>query len=1390
MPKNNPRRGDEERRAIEQSAADAQKDPKAKKPGGPSSFPDIHGAAVGDTSQRTPSDPTNPDSQWQSGTGDTKDPLGAGEDELKLKQLHPGKKGYATPANVDPLEVMPDDGPETATDVTDARAAAAAKEARFAEKNEHYIAYKIWRPPFDFFASDYSTRRDFEPSPDEGASSTAPTQTESKVVYDSEICLIAEAIDDDDADLFADPDAAERALRQYESDKDIDQFRGTSSMDPLMAERERLQARLRELEDDDPASAPIERRIGELDELLGPEHGGGYQFDRTRRGGEFATPGLGEKGDLDISNMAYGELNPSSMVGLLGVEGAQEIYANFLVHDSRQDGGVVPLLQNSGDVIVAVDGYSTTHLDPKEKNLKKPAMKQTRPRPELLSRGIKPEMIRNLEGVKDKSDQELDAAHMWGDKNDVARIAEFVQRILSNLELSDNPEKVFAARWEKFKDLPQADEIKDLLSKLFVWQWDDPVVLLRDIQAISDPKEMRARKRRWQEQQVEKGYLDQIVPTPDPEEVVGSIISMPSKHGPVKFEILGFDPHAGTYAAREVDGSGAEVELTASDVGAQIGDTFDHAENARGNPWPLQYAETNWQKEKLREKAYGEEEDDSDAAVKQLLRAKDREAEKAVADKTKDDEAVRLAARAGDAKTASVKDRMISGPEELDDYDDAERRVEVTDPYSGDKKKGYVQVERDGLYEIRFDDGSVEKLDADEFEFIDDEEVFGDDVVASDLPPLSEDEDDTTNLLQGLASQPEEDPERRKRQILYNAGKPVVDAGGGEEQDPRDRIRTLYYIPDTGHELSDELGGRQAVIGMSNKGTGSERVWRVAYSDKELGPATMDPETDLGLMAVTKNPDWRPKEKARVSGSGKVTGLPRHMSRATTIGKARVREYTATPITHSGTGATATSQGAGGAEAYRGRLDELLEVMGTTAMVTVMRVPNPDLEKELIALNYPNPRGPYYEVCEAQYIGMKSQDEEFKDWDPKITEWTTGLKRAWYLYDLARGKLENAEDLTLATREIPLWKRRKQPKPGESIWYKKPVMRTARWKGADPEEKLGASAASWKNLDSHSDLDTTEFMGLEGREAAEAMLAASDQLLVDIGSDIYEHFARIAISTDPDVSRGAKQAAENVATFVIDILKSDESIDYEAMADLMAGGQNWENNRDAEDIKEKGTRPDGSTQLRWDHDNFRIPALMARLFNIGLAEVGEGVGRWTKHRGYQHDPGRSRVRPVDSIIKEVSRPRFSGVSARSPEKFGQATQRTPGRTVGHGTYMAKNRDPARYYGPGRSESVEARDAIIEVLEHSVRLKQGSEAAEAFGSLARADISESLTDGSLVLLYGFKGDEKVLNGLTARVVEHFGDLITVDIVDTPRASIIHEDDRQIVVAHDEAIVIKR
>jgi len=183
---------------------------------------------------------------------------------------------------------------------------------------------------------------------------------------------------------------------------------------------------------------------------------------------------------------------------------------------------------------------------------------------------------------------------------------------------------------------------------------------------------------------------------------------------------------------------------------------------------------------------------------------------------------------------------------------------------------------------------------------------------------------------------------------------------------------------------------------------------------------------------------------------------------------------------------------------------------------------------------------------------MKAQGDEFREWDPKITEWVTDLKRAWYLYDIATGKLENDSDMTLAQRQIPLWKRRKNVKPGDTPYWKNPVLRTAKWKGQDPEEKLSSNVSSWSSMDVNSDLDVTEFLGMQGREAAMAMLMTSEQILQDTCEDIWRNFAEV--STDPEAPESAQKAALGICNFVADIMNVDEHTGFDSLTKLLSGG--------------------------------------------------------------------------------------------------------------------------------------------------------------------------------------------------------------------------------------------
>lgn len=1453
MPKNRPNPEDD---PIEQAGGIPRPDPKNIQPPRPS----------GPTGSDPRGTPTDPEGQWADPTGKVSD-VGAPDPEAPVERpSRHGRKVTGFPANVDPTDIastLSGFAGGTSRDVTKQRQDEAERVRKYRERNGLYIAYKIWRPPFEFFASDFGTRRDRPREPEEG--STSPTQTESVVAYNRDVMLIAEAIGDDPNDKFeGDWTDLQRALERIDAEKraaksaqEVGEYSGTPSVPTVSNARQKelkrrkivlgrkiesLEAKLSgELDPDEQNS--LTREIENLniqlaeveDELSNVEHGGGYQFDVGIRQENFPGPTLGPKGELDYSQIAYRDMNPDLMTRL-DRQWARSVYSQFIVHDCAIHGGAVELLQSPEDKIVAVEGTSVTGMEQEETDTSKPLHKRRRPRPGKLAAAVQPEAIRKLEAVKETPQEQLDKSFPWGDKTDITNLVRFARAITK-----DAGPREFARNWEAFRNTPDADRVRELLSRVFIWNWDDPDIMFRDLQAILNPTEFHNRRRMWQQQQAEKELLDTIVPVPQPEEAIGirgtrnPPIEGSDKRGPAeKYEVTDYDEERGLFILRYESGAREEIPSWIYSPGGE----FEHEEGQRGNPWPLRYAENKWQKEQLRKKV----DPDSDPAVQAIRDAAARRAKaekKADAEREADELATELG-REGDA----VKTFKVSGPEELEDYEDDDiygspaeeerknigRRVSVSTAeneydlaLAGEHPEEYTrygEIEdydaEEGTYTVRFEDGSIEKLDDEEFVFVDPEEEPAEDITPSDFPPLFEAEDTpdfdkmiggegtppkptpstpgTSDRLRSMAGKPT-GPKRKKYDILMKGGKPQA-ADRGKEPDPSDIPRTLYYVPETGHPLSDQYGGKEIMLGVDKD---MNRVWRVAgtadvrgddpYGGVILGPATkvdekgqeviLYPDQTYGMQAVTKNPDWRPKEKAKVDlETGKVTGLPANIARSNTIGKARIREYTTTPRKYSDTGAVATAQGAGGAEEYVGRLHELVEVHGTTVMVTVQRAPDPDLEKELIGLGYPNPRGPYYEVCEAQYIGMKSQDEGFsEEWDPKLLEWISDLREAWNLYNIARRKLMSGRDVNIADRDVMMWKRRQVVKPGESLYYKLPRKRHVRWKGLTPDDKLGR----------------LEWAGLQGREAAHAMLFASEKLLKDTGGDIIETMGKVC--ADPKASETTKKRAQNVITFVMDVLMADESMAEDEINDLLSSGQRYANDARRQEAIQKQNRINpqtgvggepGLVELPWDYDNFRIISLLARLFNIGLTEQGEGVSRWTKRRGYEHDPGRG-VFPINSIVKEVSRPSFSGVSAQSPSKTGQPSKKA-GRRVGYGTYGTKGRD-TRYYPPGRGpeESVDRREAIIEALEHSVQLKNGEKAAKAFAALARAS---AVTENAMVLLCGFKGDEKVLNGLTARVVECNDEEIVVNIVDTPRASIIHEDDRRIVVKHDEAIVIRK
>ena len=473
---------------------------------------------------------------------------------------------------------------------------------------------------------------------------------------------------------------------------------------------------------------------------------------------------------------------------------------------------------------------------------------------------------------------------------------------------------------------------------------------------------------------------------------------------------------------------------------------------------------------------------------------------------------------------------------------------------------------------------------------------------------------------------------------------------------------------------------------------------------------------------------------------------------------------------------------------------ELEEINSAIApVVTIIRAPSddPEVHKQLSALGYPDNQGPYIEVAKAQFIGSsKMKDNEIEEADKALyTIWYNKLQTAQDLYDKSKQAFKDGG--FLVRNEFEMKRLRSDPKPGESAFWKKSVKM--------PVDSHG--------LPSAQKLDNLKFGDKTGVEAAHAMLMHSEMLLREVATDAIKYLRDVMENAVPEAGKkfsqskiAESQRAGDLISRISRIMEGDTDLMF-SLHKTANRAQDEANQKAEKSIITKLRNPklgtpkseivaavknfrNNAAELKYDADSFRFAALANALTGRLLAKAGLSTGQFEKSFHSQH-PGEMSLK---ALINQMSRDTAGGVVAGRPvshEYWGHGK-------VGMGRYVSDptGSKPTQYKPMSGQESVTPRAALVESLKKKVEIASGADAATTFYKLASSDprkIIGNLSEG-MVLLFGFGENEKVLNGLSAKILEHNTDGLTVEIVNTPKASIIHEDDRKIFVNYDEVIVV--
>lgn len=1276
-----PNRRDEEQREIEASIQDFKKKPEQKKPltgpeqvaqqMGDDDFPDLTQAARQATRQGTPAAPSDPDSAWNELEQFVSDePLSAsgsnphtGWGDLTLDTANP-------PSGV-------------AKDITGKEQAAAEKEERFNKRMKDYVAWKVWRPPFEHFTPEVAT----------GMGNVAGLRG------------VSEGIDDALDNLFGDNELADPTELSSEREDEV------ASVEPKPS----------------PTSKPSKTNAAEENAI---------KAEMQQQGATPAEIAAALAQSRLFDHVDSRGLNASRVAEYLGSDRAiAKEYRSFIRFDASKENGQPELLLHPGDIIVAVNGRSTTAYDQTsytgsedERDAKREALAGAKDvgLADFKSGMARPEVLTKLNQISALPPERLDAMVPWESAGDV--LTRYAQAGPEGM----TPEELKAVRTTMGRFGVNFDPVEDATNLM-------PLVA----SYVENPEKVAQGKHDWQVRQLESRLLDKVMPPPDPIELIkeqesSALATSLKQSGMTDEEIDSFINRGNMLSGAVERMFNGDSEAIASAYGFPADMTLDELQQE--NP-KLATKISRDLLERLKASALAKALDIGFEQVvemlhqqrhgnPELLRSAILKWQKNTLNKS-------ISQSKLDAKRSATKAKGDEAAAKLAAREKQRREIAKAMGQSADIVKDVPAAD-------------------DNFKF---EDV---DITTNDLPLLEADDD------------------------FEMVGKPVDKPTPG-----------LF----TGRRVDPGFVKQAQVLGQKPEDFADYVLSHGDEFDTDMVQKAKDAKAALASQQqITLDPRHR--------AGGRVEGEPNSIrigKKGTPINVPGARDdvkITKKQRTHNRVGLAMIRDMTAGS--YSPDMGALEEPTGDFApIVTIIRAPtsNPDILKQLSGLGYPVSAAmdpiPYIEVAKAQYIGhaggQYGVDKLDDDEKTKLNLWFQKLQAAQDMYFMARDAYVDSG--LISRREFPVLRMRANPKAGEGIYWKKPVNLPADFYGRKSSEKLA-------NL---------QIGDLKGIDAANAMLVKAETMLREVATDAIEHYDEFIRSTVPQdadatISPSAisqvKRAADMI-TRIAAVMGGDMDMMYhddrrknrEHTMD-----QTKKHDRLVKKFSDKAFKQDVAVDksalmaairelqaedpgLPVDEDSFRFSALAGMLSGRALAHSGLSVSQFEKSYHAQH-PGDKSLKGVQAQLDMTGR---QGVSAGLPQvdKYHGSGRTTQGRwksdSAGRSTW-----NPS----PGVPESVQARAAIVESLRERVEATSGAKAASKFIRLASADprkIAKNLTEG-VVLLCGFTGSESVLNGLSAKILEHSNDGFIVEIMDTPRARIIHEDDRKIFVDYNEVIVI--